>query len=188
MDPTLLGFPGVRQVFNIHPVFVHFPIALFPSALLLYTVGIILSRRSWCVAGRACLSLGAIGAALAIATGLRAQGTIPHNDQIHHLMETHETIGILVGAVALVLVGWSFAHRDQRPVGALGFLLGLLGASYLVLQNGDLGGRLVFVEGAGVKAAVPLVAGEPPPGGHHAPHHHGHDHAPHGDGAAHGHP
>ena len=176
MDLSLLGFPGLDEVLSIHPVFVHFPIALFPSALLLYSLGIVMRRRSLCVAGRACLYLAAVSTAVTIATGLIAQRTIPHNARIHHIMQTHEQIAYLIGALSLLLVGWSFAHRDQRPKASLAFLGGLLFVVYLVLQNGDLGGRMVFIEGAGVKAAVPAVESGHQHGsgatGHGAPGHH----------------
>jgi len=46
MDLGLFGLQGLQQVFNVHPVFVHFPIALFPSALLLYGLGIVLNWRA----------------------------------------------------------------------------------------------------------------------------------------------
>ena len=31
VDPSLLGFSGLHELANIHPAFVHFPLALFPS-------------------------------------------------------------------------------------------------------------------------------------------------------------
>jgi len=37
MDFSLLGLQGLHEVFNVHPVFVH-----FLSALLLYGLGIVL--------------------------------------------------------------------------------------------------------------------------------------------------
>ncbi len=89
MDFSLLGLQGLRQVFNGHPVFVHFPIAWFPSALLLYSLGIILNGRSACVAGRACLCLAVAGTVVAVLTGLMAQDTFPNNERIHHRMQTH---------------------------------------------------------------------------------------------------
>ena len=190
MDPSLLGFSGLREVLNVHPVFVHFPIALFPSALLLYGLGVVAHRRSWCVAGRACLYLAAAGTAVTILTGLQAEGTIPHNERIHHIMQTHKQIGYLIGGFAVLLVGWSFAHREQRPRVAGAFLAALALTTYLALQNGDLGGRMVFIEGAAVKPVAPMLGGahqheESPPQREqvhdqdkpaHGHDHHGHEH------------
>ncbi len=36
MDFSLLGFSEFKDVLNIHPAFVHFPIALIPSAFLFF--------------------------------------------------------------------------------------------------------------------------------------------------------
>lgn len=169
IDPTLLGFSGLHEVFNVHPAFVHFPLALFPSALLLYGLGILLKRSSWIVAGRACLYLAAAGTAITIWTGWQAQGTFPHNERIHHMMMTHLRIGFTIGALAAILVLWSFWHRAQQPKGAYAFLAVLAFTSYAVLQNGDLGSRMVYVEGAAVKPAVSVITGgsqEAQPHGH----------------------
>ncbi len=175
MDLSLFGFQGLQQVYNVHPVFVHFPIALFPSALLLYTLGIMLKRPRWSTAGRACLYLAVAGTALTILTGLSAQDSFPHNERIHHLMQTHRTLGLLVGFAGLLLCGWSFFQRDEQPKAAPTFLLFLAGTSYLVLQNADLGGRMVFIEGASVKSAASTM----PSDDHEhedeiVPHHHSH--------------
>jgi len=172
MDFSLLGFQGLHQVFNVHPVFVHFPIALFPSALLLYGLGIMLNWRAACVAGRACLYLAVAGTMVAVATGLMAQETFPHNERIHHMMQTHKVIGLLMASASLLLVWWSFLHKAQRPKGAYPFLGLLVLVTYLALQNGDLGARMVFIEGAAVKPAVSVITGEH--GGHEGAHTHHH--------------
>ncbi len=170
MNWSVLGFNGLRELINIHPVIVHFPVALFPASFLLYALGVIFKRRSWCVAGRACLYLAALGAAAAVWSGLEAEEHLAHNARIHELLEAHETIGIWIGWLGGILAVWSFAHVDQRPRIAPAFLI-LLGLTTLaVAQNSDLGGRMVFVEGAGVKAALPLMEG-----GHH---HHDADETP----------
>lgn len=177
MDFSLLGFRGLQQAYNVHPAFVHFPIALFPSALLLYALGVMLKRRSWCVAGRACLYLAVAGTAVTILTGLLAQDSFPHDDRIHHLMQTHRVLGLLIGLISLFLFGWSFVQREQQPKASWAFLALLAGMTYLVLQNADLGGRMVFVEGAGVKATADRFL----PAHHHevedeATSHHRHEH------------
>ena len=161
MDFSLLGFSGLRQVYNIHPVLVHFPVALFPSALLLYFLGFLLNRRALNVAGRSCLYLASAGALLAVLTGRLAEASIPHNDIIHHMMKTHETIGYTVLVLSLVLAAWSFRHMEQRPRGSVLFLLLLTLNSFLVLQNGDIGLRMVFIEGAGVRPAVGVIQSSP---------------------------
>ena len=160
MDFSLLGLQGLRQVFNVHPVFVHFPIALFPSALLLYGLGIILNWRAACVAGRACLYLAMAGTIVAVVTGLMAQDSFPHNERIHHMMQTHKTLGLLIGCGSLLLAGWSFLHKAQQPKARYAFLALLFMVTGLVIQSGDLGARMVFVEGAAVKVAVPFMTEE----------------------------
>lgn len=159
MDFSLLGLQGLHEVFNVHPVFVHFPIALFPSALLLYSLGIILNWRAACVAGRACLYLAMAGTVAAVVTGLMAHDTFPHNERIHHMMQIHKFLGLLIGLGSLLLAGWSFLHKAQQPKARYAFLALLVVVTGLVIQNGDLGARMVFVEGAAVKPAVSVITG-----------------------------
>jgi uncharacterized membrane protein len=179
---------GLQHVFNAHPGFVHFPIAHFPSALLLYGLGIVLNWRAASVAGRASLYLATAGTLVAIVTGLAAQD-IPHNERIHHLMMTHKTLGLVIAPLALLLTGWSFWHKAQQPNLRYAFLVTLAVITGLVTQTADLGARMVFLEGAAVKPAVPVVTGAHRDGqatmshshddGHHAAHeedahHHAH--------------
>ena len=112
-----------------------------------------------------------------------AQDTFPHNERIHHMMQTHKTLGLLIGFGSLLLGGWSFLHKAQQPKGRYAFLSLLLVVTGLVIQNGDLGARMVFIEGAAVKPAVPVITGghdEDHPHHHHEsdagkiPHHHTH--------------
>jgi uncharacterized membrane protein len=161
MDPSLLGLQGLREVFNVHPVFVHVPIALFPSALLLYSLGVVLKWRAACAAGRACLCLAAASTVVAVATGLLAQNTFPHNERIHHMMQTHNTLGIVLSLTSVPLVMWSFLHAAQRPRGTYPFLALLAFGTAVALQNGDLEARMVFVEGAAVRPAVGVITGAP---------------------------
>jgi uncharacterized membrane protein len=156
-DAALLGFSGLKEVFNLHPAFVHFPIALIPLALLLYFLGIALKKPFLNIAGRACLYLALIGGVVTIWTGLIAQNSFPHNDVIHHMMQTHRTIGFILAALLGALTLWSSWHDDQRPRGAWAFILVLAGATYLVLQNGDLGSRMVYIQGAAVKPAIQAI-------------------------------
>lgn len=155
MDWGLLGFKGLGAVLNIHPVFVHFPIALFPTTLLFYFVGIVWKKEKFIFAGRIALALTFLSTALTVTTGLLAEGSFPHSDVIHNMMETHEKIGIAGLILSGILFLWSFWKSEGFPKARILFLALLALATLAVLQNADIGGRMVFVEGAAVKAAVP---------------------------------
>lgn len=174
MDFSLLGFSGMAGMMNVHPAFVHFPIALLPSSLLFYALGLLLGKESLLVAGRACLYLAALSTLVAVGTGWAAQD-VPHNETIHRLLLTHRTLGLAILALSLGLAAWSFAVVDQRPRGAWAFLAVLGLANLLVMQTADLGARMVFLHGAAVKPAQELIApkGAHGPSGHEAqPHEH----------------
>lgn len=170
MDWSLLGFKGLGQVLNVHPVFVHFPIALFPTTLLFYFIGIVFRKEKFLFTGRICLLLAFLAAAITVITGELAEGSFPHSHALHTMMQTHEKIGIAVLVLGGLLVFWSFWVREGKPKRIGLFLLCLGFVSLLVLQNGDVGGRMVFVEGAAVKTAAPEAKSEPihkEPGHHH---------------------
>lgn len=188
MDWSLLGFQGLSQLFNTHPVFVHFPIALFPTAFLFYLIGVLRKRKDMLLSGQICLALGLISTIVTVLTGYWAQETFPHGDVIHRMMETHQTLGFAILGLGLLLTIWSFLKREGAPRGSIVFMA-LLGITVLVIfQNGDLGARMVFVEGAAVKAVPTQPEAETlPEQGAPAPEnkpemkkdshdHHGHDH------------
>lgn len=159
MDISLLGFSAVRELFNIHPMFVHFPVALLPAAFLMFGLGIVLKKPQLNAAGRACLYMACAGALAAVITGLIAEDSFPHNDVIHHIMETHGTLAWIVLGLSGALTAWSFFQTEHRPNGAW-FFLALLGlANLAVIQGADIGARMVYLEGAAVKPAVTLITG-----------------------------
>lgn len=161
MDWSLMGFGAVRELFNIHPMFVHFPVALLPAAFLLFGLGIALNKQQLNAAGRACLYLGAAGAMAALVTGLRAEDTVVHNETIHRLMEPHETLAWIVLGLSSVLSAWSFYQSEHRPKAAWAFLALLGLANLAVMQVADIGARMVYLEGAAVKPAVKAITQEP---------------------------
>ncbi|MCM2267854.1 MAG: hypothetical protein NDI60_08810 [Elusimicrobiales bacterium] len=159
MDWSLFGFKAVGEMFNIHPMFVHFPVAFLPGAFLLFALGITLKKPGLNLAGRACLYMAAAGALAALTTGLLAEESFPHNAVIHHMMGTHETLAWIVLALSGVLSGWSFFHSEHRPKAAWVFLTLLGLANLAVMQGADIGARMVYLEGAAVKPAVTAITG-----------------------------
>lgn len=145
-----LGLTGLTQMHNLHPLWVHFPVALLPLALIFYLAGVFADRRSLLIAGRWTLVLCVLGAGVSVWTGLRAESSMPHNEKIHALMGTHETLGLLLLGGSILLAAWSFWTEDDKPKGSYLFITVLLLSNLVLLQQADLGGRLVYLEGAGV--------------------------------------
>ena len=160
MEWTLLGFKGLTALYNVHPAFVHFPIALLPAALLFYFIGIVRTQPSFLFAGRFCLYLALLAVIITVWTGLDAEDSFPHTREIQEMIETHETIGITLLVISCLLVLWSFFRDERGPRSRFAFLIVLGLAGLLVLQNADIGSRMVFLKGAAVKPFVPVMEKE----------------------------
>lgn len=148
-------FPGIAALDNIHPLFVHFPIAFLTGFFILDLLGTFTNKPGWRSAASAMLYFGTVGAALTVATGLQAAQTVAHGGDVHDIMETHRRIGISILALSVVLSLWRlFAGRLIRGA-ANGFFL-LLSAflSVLVFIGADLGGLMVYEFGVAVKRTV----------------------------------
>jgi uncharacterized membrane protein len=135
---------------NIHPIVVHFPIALYSTSLLLSILGMVARRPSMHRVALWNLVLGTLGALAAVWTGLGAEGTVKHSFEIHEVMEMHERFGIMTLGLGLVAVGWGLASR-RWPLGwmrgmGLFIVAGLVGVMALTAH---LGGRLVYEFGVG---------------------------------------
>jgi uncharacterized membrane protein len=131
-----------------------------PPALLLVSVlfdlaGSATKRERLRTAGFWTLIAGVAGAALAIATGLRAESSIEHGETVHRIMERHETWAIAVSVTFALLAAWRIWRKDalgpqERPTYLFAATLAALGIVYVA----HLGGTLVFRHGAGVPTAA----------------------------------
>lgn len=148
---------------NLHPLVVHFPIALLVTALV-FDLGALISRkRRWLDHGATLLyCLAALGAAAAWFSGLRAADamwSMPGPAQA--ALSEHQDLGLYTmaaaGALAVfrLFVAW-LARKDTRtPVGLfrLAAFVAALAVVGLVGLTADHGGALVYQHGMGVSTA-----------------------------------
>jgi uncharacterized membrane protein len=137
---------------NAHPLFVHYPIALWTAPIILVVLGLIF-RKPWLeTAGAAALVLGTALAFFTAGTGLHAAWTAPHPEAAHEILEDHETLAFTSFGLAAVLSIWRLAFWQRS--GRLHFLfpVALLALFVLVSFTGDRGGRLVYRFGVGTTA------------------------------------
>ncbi|MBI4549418.1 MAG: DUF2231 domain-containing protein [Candidatus Omnitrophica bacterium] len=167
------GLAGAADVLNIHPLFVHFPVAFLPVAAAFYWLGIVSGREQPAVAGKWALFAGTVSALLAVWTGWNAAGTVPHEGGVHGLLQIHMNFGFAIAGLSLLLSGWVMCARASVPGKWRPLFLGsLLLLALLVIQTADFGGRMVFLHGVGVGRKSMLETGQTPePAG--AGHEHG---------------
>jgi uncharacterized membrane protein len=142
--------PGVAHLQNIHPLVVHFPLALLPAAVLLYLLDAATGRESLAWTALWLLVLGTLGGAAAVATGLRAEDGVMVDPSVHQrLLDVHETWMLATAALAVVLTGWALLARPAPRRGRVLFAVGLLALLALLTKGADYGGRLVYDYNAG---------------------------------------
>ena len=149
---------------NVHPIFVHFTIALLAAATLLFGVSALWRRGRWSASVEAAanwnLWLGAGVTALTIAAGLQAAATVAHDEAAHLAMENHKIWALGTAALFALLALWNGLRvRRAVPIG-FGFLALLVVAAVGLVGTGLRGADLVFRHGVGVMALP-----EPEPGG-----------------------
>jgi uncharacterized membrane protein len=165
-------FAGLREIPNLHPVVVHFPIALLPVALGFDVLGWLFGSRDLHAAGRWALWVGTLSAAVAVVTGLDGADDVhPYvSEAAEALMTVHLNmqLGTLGAAVGLSL--WRLLARPFPARGRLVYLL--LGAAMVanMMIASDFGGQMVFLHGVAVRVDGDSFQGGEEKG--HAHHHH----------------
>ena len=161
--------PGVSQMENVHPLFVHFPIAFLLTFFVLDLIGTFAKKAEWRRVAGWLLYLGSISAIFTVIAGFMAAESVKHGENVHDIMERHESFGITVLTLSLILSIWRLIARGRFEAGANTLFLLLSALLCVVLTLGaDLGGLMVYKYGVGV-SAVPV-----PEGGY--GHVHGHSH------------
>lgn len=144
---------------NIHPYFVHFPVAILSIGLLWDLLGIVTKKDSFLHAGWWAQMFGTLAIVASVITGLIAESAVVHNDAVHGIMETHKAIGLVAAGVFIALFIWRSILRSALPVKKILLVVYILlstGSVVTMLTGAHLGGRMVYEFGVGGNA-VPQV-------------------------------
>lgn len=146
--------PGVAALRNIHPLLVHFPIALLSLFFLLDVISSVAGRDEWRRVAGWFLYLGTGFAALTVAAGLMAAKSVAHGGNVHEIMENHEHLALSVLALAGGLSLWRWLAKGSvvGPANTLYVLLAAILCAMLAF-TADLGGLMVYRYGVAVIAA-----------------------------------
>ena len=143
-------FPGAQHLQNVHPLVIHFPIALLIGAALLYLSAWLLKRDSLAHSAFVVLVMGALSLAGAVATGLYAeQGVMLALSVRKHLLQPHKTTMLATLGICAMLTAWAILARPFPKKGRLLFLFLLLVMVGAMTVGADFGGRMVYDYNAG---------------------------------------
>ena len=139
---------------HLHPMIVHFPIALLIVGFLFDLLSLILKKEFFGRAGFYLLILGTVGVIAAYLSGNYAGDGITETGTLKQALETHEdaallSLWLMVGTalVRIALVSLKKYKGVFRWAAFVLFLLGVLS----IARTGYYGGELVFKHAAGVQ-------------------------------------
>jgi len=150
-------FPGLQSLPNYHPLFVHFPIALWTAAFLFEVAARVvpqewISRETLHHIALASLALGALAAIPTVMTGWSAQEGVPPTGPAHDIKELHENLMVSASILSGILAAVGLFVLPRKPSAMLrtAFLAGLVLLVILMAFGADRGAMLVYHYGTGV--------------------------------------
>ncbi|CAN5613958.1 hypothetical protein BH23BAC4_BH23BAC4_06070 [soil metagenome] len=141
---------------NVHPLVVHFPIALVVVGFLVDMVAVALRNRTVRFVAAGLYGGAAVGAIAAYFTGLRALETVALPPEAFAVANAHADAGWLamwiLGIYAVIRIGVAWWDRANRLVIHLPLALLGIGCIVAVWMAAGRGAELVFKHGVGVAA------------------------------------
>ena len=145
---------------EIHPMFVHFPIALAVVVVIIDWGRWIFARERILDSGfwggtTPLLILALIGAIASVASGLIAEEGIVQTPVVHELIEAHEMAAFITTGLLAGLTFWRIGLRGRFPVkGTMIYLALILLAAVVVGYGSYFGGQMVYGHGVGVDMSI----------------------------------
>lgn len=166
------------SVIEAHAALNDLPAALLLAALVFDLLGMITGRESLKSAGFWTLNLAAVGAVLALVSGLSAEEIIEHGSAMHRFIERHETLAIGFTVFTVGLAGWRIARRDAFGPREGKLYLGAMALGFLgIVWVSKIGGNIMFRHAGGISTSVLEAAIADRSAGHmHAPGEEDHEH------------
>lgn len=141
---------------RIHPMLVHFPIALLITSVFLDFLRLVTKRDNFERSAFHLLFLGALSCIPALIFGHIAADVASDRPRIADTIETHEALGFITALsfIILLIARYIFVKNDSfskiRPYYLIAAVIGI----GLLLTTAYYGGQLVYDYGAAVSAAI----------------------------------
>lgn len=143
---------------NVHPLIVHFPIAVLFTAVIFDGLSNVFRKHSWLAyCAGALYILGALGAIAAYFSGKQAADLVDIPANANPVLSEHADYGFYTawffGIFGLFRLAGLWKQWFQNVTISLVSLVIALGGTFLLFETAELGAELVFHHGVGVQAA-----------------------------------
>ena len=134
---------------HLHPMIIHFPIALFLVALALDILSFMTKRETFHHSAITLYCLAALITPLVVRTGIWEATKLGLS---HPLLDEHRTLALWTMWISLMSLPllW-FIKKEAAKYFRIVFLVFLMATSILVSLGADKGGRMVFEYGVGIE-------------------------------------
>lgn len=151
----------IQIIPNLHPILVHFTVALFSASVGFYCLSYMFCQatnnsrakhysQEFETVSRWCLWTAALITLMTVAAGLSASTSVKHDEPSHLAMLTHRNWALPTAVVILGLACWSVWRYFRLKIVSFLFLIALLVGQGLLLSTAWHGAELVFRYGLGV--------------------------------------
>jgi uncharacterized membrane protein len=138
----------------MHPIFVHFTIALTSASLVFDALGFFLNKTSLTSAGGWTLIGSAVMTLMTISTGLTSSSRAPVEEgEARSFLRAHMALGLIFFGLLVAVMLWRlWLWQNGQGVSWL-YLLSMAAVSLVMTLQGYLGGELVYRYGVEVEQA-----------------------------------
>jgi uncharacterized membrane protein len=127
---------------RLHPLLIHFPIALVIAAVAAESAATITADHRWRTVAVGNVRAGAVVALLAVIAGWRL--ALEPGTETSPLLEWHRWLGTMSAGVTFAAAIATTGAGRRSPLGAWSYRIALFTAGTLVAVAGHLGGLLVW--------------------------------------------
>jgi len=151
---------------NLHPIFVHFTVALLSVSIALFILSHLLKHKPYVqiILNTAYVNLwlGVLITVVTVAMGFYAYYTVAHDAPSHLAMTDHRNWALITFSIFLIVFIWSILNYRKKTHYNIAFIIVLIIAAAFLMTTAYKGGEVVYRYGIGVKS-LPETHGD---GGH----------------------
>lgn len=138
----------------MHPIFVHFTIALTASSLVFDALGFLLIRQSLTATGGWTLLGSTLMTLMTLSTGLTSSTRAPVEEgEARSFLRAHMALGFIFYGLLVMMMVWRLSFWQAGRSVSWWYLIAMAIVSFVMTVQGYLGGELVYRYGVEVEQA-----------------------------------